>query len=351
MNMTFGAAHGAGLRGGACNWQENEHMNMTYSNRASGLGRLLLVLILVVMSLGACSEEPQAPLRVGTNTWPGYEPAYLAREKGYFGEADVLLSEFGSATQTLRAFRNGTIEVAALTLDEVMPLIQDGIDLKIFLVADISNGGDVILARPDIESVADLKGHKIGVESGALGAYVLARALEVHGIPVDQVEPVYMLINESEQAFSAGTVDALVTFEPYRSRLLRTGALEIFSSREIPNEIVDVLVVRTEYAVANPEKLIAFSQAWLKAATFIVEQPQQAATIIGKRHGLSREETLKSMEGLTFPDARINAQMLAKGADNSLAVAARKLISVMFEHNLLMGRVTVDDALTDAYIR
>jgi len=331
--------------------EDIEHMIMKYPDGVHGLGRLMLVMGLLVLSLGACSEQPQDPLRVGTNTWPGYEPAYLARDLGYFEEAEVRLNEFDSATQTLRAFRNGTIEVAALTLDETAPLILDGIDLKIFLVADISGGGDAILARPGIQNIADLKGHKIGVESSALGAYVVARAMEIHGVPKGEVELVYMTINESEQAFSAGSIDALVTFEPYRSRLLRTGAVEIFSSREIPDEIVDVLVVRTEYADANPEKLTAFAQAWLKAAKFIVEQPQKAAEIISKRHGLSPAETLKSFEGLTFPDATMNGQMLAKDTDNGLAATARKLVSVMVEHNLLMDHVAVDEVLTDIYIR
>ena len=107
------------------------------------------------------------PLAVGTNVWPGYEPLYLARNLGYYNDS-IRLVEYSSATEVLRAIRNKLIDVATLTLDEVLLLRQSGVDVRSVLVTDISNGGDVIVARPGIETLADLKGRKVGVESTAL---------------------------------------------------------------------------------------------------------------------------------------------------------------------------------------
>lgn len=64
-----------------------------------------------------------APLRIGTLVWPGYEPLYLARERGYLDPKSVRLVEYPSNSEVTRAFRNRAIEAAALTFDEVHPLL------------------------------------------------------------------------------------------------------------------------------------------------------------------------------------------------------------------------------------
>ncbi|MBL4748759.1 MAG: ABC transporter substrate-binding protein [Magnetovibrio sp.] len=309
----------------------------------------MLLIVFLTVTLGACSEEPQPPMHVGTNVWPGYEPAYLAKILGYYSEKDIRLSQFQSATESIRAFRNGAIDVVALTLDETLLLIQDGIDVQVFLVADISDGGDVIIANPKFKKMKDLKGHKIGVESSALGGYVLARALEINGMQFEDIEQVYLTIDESEQAYLAGDVDAVVTFEPYRSRLLREGANEVFSSREMPNEIVDVLVVRKAYAVKNYKKLALLSSGWFKAVDLIKNQPERAAKLIGKRLSLSPEEVTSSFEGIILPNAEMSASLLMKNTPISLIEGALKLERVLGELGLLKAHVPLNDVFTNAY--
>ncbi len=315
------------------------------------LPRSFFLAVLLVISLGACSEEPQNPIRVGTNVWPGYEPAYLAQDLGYFDSKQVKLSQFQSASESIRAFRNNAIDIVALTLDEALLLIQDGLDLKIILVSDISDGGDVIMAVSDIKTVSDLKGRRVGVESSALGAYVLARALEIHNVPFQDVELVHLTVDASEQAFQKGTIDAVVSFEPYRSRLKREGAVEIFSSREMPNEIVDILVVRSEFADQNAENISTFIKSWFKAVRYIKEQPLKASILIGKRLSLTPEEARRSFEGLILPDGPMNANLLSKGTPISLIESAGKLEKVLLKHKLLNTRISLEGVFTDKYVR
>ena len=208
------------------------------------LGIRVLLLIAILANVG-CSGEPQLPFRVGTNVWPGYEPLYLAREQGlYPPSAGLRLVEYTSASEVIQAFRNGTIDAAALTLDEVLLLAETTPDLGIVLVLDISHGADVILAQPAISSLRDLKGKRVGLESTALGAYVLTRALQTAGMRQDDVRKISLEVDEHEQAFKKGRVDAVVTFEPVRTRLMASGARQLFDSSMLPGEIVDVLVVR-----------------------------------------------------------------------------------------------------------
>lgn len=95
------------------------------------VGRILraLALIGVAATAWGCTPADDTPIVVGTNIWLGYEPAYLAETKGLYGDHDVDLRQFSSATEVLRAFRNEAVDIAALTLDEALSLARSGVPI------------------------------------------------------------------------------------------------------------------------------------------------------------------------------------------------------------------------------
>ena len=185
---------------------------------------LVLVAIFIINSenfsrvgLPLGMEVPVAPLKIGTSVWPGYEPLFLARDLGYYENSPVRLVEYTSATQVIRAYRNSAIQAAVLTLDEVLLLVEDGLDPRVVLVMDISHGGDVIIAKPEIKSLSEIRGHKVGVENTALGGYFLTRALETVGLKSSDVGIIFSEVDEHETMFLKGDFDAVVTFTSHPS--------------------------------------------------------------------------------------------------------------------------------------
>ncbi len=300
-----------------------------------------LLLLCGIVPLAGCQRSSPPPLRLGTNVWPGYEPLYLARELGLWQEESVRLVEYPSASEVIRAFRNQNLEAAALTLDEALYLRQNGSDVVIFLVTDISNGGDAIVAQSGINAMADLKGRRVAVESGALGAYLISRALEINGMTIGDIAIVPLEVSAHEEAFLAGEVDAAVTFDPVRTRLLADGGHEIFSSRQLPGEIIDVLVVHRRCLDEYRPQLRALVAGWFDALGVLAEQPQRAAGIIGRRLKLPGAEVLSSYKGLRLPSRQENLQLLGRQA--TIATAIDRLAKVMVAHQLL-ARVPEDTA-------
>ena len=300
----------------------------------------LVVVLFGMVSLSACDDAPGTALRIGTNVWPGYEPIYLARDLGYVDDRTFVLRQFPSATDSIRAFRNGVIDIAALTLDEALLLVENGHDIRVILVADISEGADVIVGHSRFNRLTDMRNQRVGVESNALGTFVLTRALQKNGMTLSDIQPVYLTLDESEKAFAEGRIDGVVTFEPYRTRLLREGAKELFTSKEIPGEIVDVFVVRQSLLKSRHDAITAFTTAWFKALTYLKTKPVEAAKLLAQRLKLEPAEVSASFDGLVLPDMADNRRMLG-GGKNGLGPAAERLAKVMTEAKLLAGAVSV----------
>lgn len=304
----------------------------------------------ISLQIGACSPSEAPALRLGTNVWPGYEPLYLADQLGYYPHNSVDLVEYLSASEVIRAFRNESIEAAAVTLDEALLLLEHDIPIKLVLVTDVSVGGDVILAKSGIEQVGDLAGKRIGVEGGALGAYVLSRALDLHGVALDALNVVQLEVSEHEAAYENDTVDAVVTFEPVRSRLLAAGAKEIFSSRDIPGEIVDVIVVHELHLRERAKQVAAVIDGWFRALDYLDQHPEDAAARMGGRLGMDPRQVMESYEGMTLPSRQEN-ELLLGGTSPTLLKTVERLQEMMVRKELLASSVPTDTLLTPTALR
>lgn len=264
----------------------------------------------LTLFFGGCDRGVKEPLRIATNVWPGYEPLYLARSMGQYDDGSVELVEMPSATEVMRAYRNRLVDGAGITLDEALVLAQTHDDFAIIAVMDYSNGADVILGRPPVTAMKDLCGKKIGVENTALGSFFLSRALQVAGVPCGTVTPVHMLVDEHEQAYREGKVDAVVTFEPVRTLLLKAGAVTLFDSSMIPGEILDVLIVRKQVIREKPESVRRLLHGWFAALERIEKQSDAAMAAMAVRLGISPDETAASYGGLLLPDPVENRKAL-----------------------------------------
>lgn len=297
----------------------------------------------------SCTQKPSEPLRIGTNVWPGYEPLYLARSLKYFDNTSVRLVEFPSSSEVLRAFRNSAIEGAALTLDEALLLVQSEMDLCLILVMDISHGAVVIIGKTEIASLRDIKGKRIGVENSAVGAYILSRSLEIAGLKINEIKIVPIESAEHERAFKEGKVDAVVTFEPFRTRLLNAGAHKLFDSSRIPGEIVDVLVIRRDYIDKNPQEVRKLLKSWFHELNYMEENLGDTAQRMTGRLRIKPDEIIASFQGLRLPDLNENRKLL--GSRNPpLLKTAKHLAEVMEEQNLLFKKIEVNPIFNNRLI-
>jgi NitT/TauT family transport system substrate-binding protein len=303
-----------------------------------------LACVALLLPLLGCMRAPEPALRIGTNVWIGSEPLYLARDLGRLDSGKVQLVEYPSASEVLRAFRNQAIDGMVISLDELFGLAADGLQPRIVLVVDVSNGADAVVARAGMRTMRDLQGRSVAVESGALGAFVLSRALALNGMQASDVNVMHLESNEHPGAFEKGQVDAAVTFDPYRTQLLGAGARTVFDSRQMPGEIVDLVAVRNTVLEQHPSEVQALLSGWFAALAYMKREPADAAQRMGVRQQTSGAQFLEAQKGLRIPSREENVAMIG-GPRPELAVTGRRLMALMVEAKLLRANLDIESLL------
>lgn len=310
----------------------------------------LALLTTSVIVLTSCVGEPIYPLRVALPKWAGTANFYLAEKLDYYGDIPVRLLEYPSGALMFQAFQNGELEVLCATMSEALRLAENDPTARVVLVLDSSHGADALLAKPSISSLDRLKGQRIGVEITPLGAYMLNRVLEQVGLSPKDVKIVPLETLDQEEAYQKGKVDALVTYDPNRSRLVAGGAKQLFDSSQIPGEIVDILIVRTDTLNSHQKSLETLVEGWFRAGRYAQDYPQEAARLVAATQDLTPEQYLESLQGIQFPDLNRNQQMLSK-ADPILVRVAQRMSEIMKQQNLLKQPIDPNTLFSDQLIK
>lgn len=276
------------------------------------LNRLLqIVLVLIfIISVTACEGE-KPPVRVATHVWPGYEFLHLGRQLGYLPEQSVSLIHTGSATQSIALLHDNQADAATLTLDEVLLARSQGLDLTIILIMDISVGADQLITREKIDSLQQLKGKKLALEQTAVGRLLLAKASEQAGMTLQDFELIPATIDQHVALWREGKVDAIVTYEPATTQILRQGGHIIFDSSQVPETIVDVLAVRTDLIEDHSTMLHQLVSGFFKAQKHFLTNPQDASYRMSDRLNVPSREVMYLYQGLELPSIEHNKKLLS----------------------------------------
>jgi len=307
---------------------------------------------MLVMLLASCKKSPSElrPIRIGFSKWPSFELAYLARDLGYLEGVSVVLVDTQSTAEENRAYRAGLLDVIATTNEFAIENMAYGADDQIVFVIDESAGADALVAGEAIKTLEDLKGKRIGIDASAIGLHMLRRALKKANLTEDDIVVVAIDHRLHSEYLAAGKVEALVTWEPELSRAHREGAHTLFSSKEIPGEIVDVLLTKKALVEARASDLRSFVDAWYKAKVYLETHPDDAARRVAAREGLTPEEYLQSLRGIRIMGRADNQRLLgAQGAE--LLSKLNDLSIVMLDLHLLPRAPMFSETVTDVLVR
>ena len=312
------------------------------------------VLIWLVLSLAGLAH---AEIKVGVSDWTGWVAWYVAEDQGYFKKygADVKLVWFANYSDSIAALSTGQLDANSQAWSDTLGPLAKGIPLKVVLVNDNSAGNDAVMAGPAIKSFAQLRGHKVALEQYSISHFVLYTALARNGLAPRDVTVVNLSAGDAAAAFMSGRVDAAVVWNPWISQIEKSGkGRPLFTSREMPGLIPDLLVAQAKSIQAKRTGFIAMIRAWFDTVAFIRAQPDRAVAIMSKIVSLSPQQYRVFLPGTRFFDAAANEEAFdpknSKGLVNvAPAIAAFLLANKLIDGNPDAGQA-LDRSLLDAAV-
>jgi len=253
-------------------------------------------------------------------------------------------------TDSIRLIEQGKVDAAGLTLDEVLRIRESGVALAVILICDVSAGADMLLAKPGIHSLTELKGKRIGVEDGALGALMKYEILQAAGLKASEVQFVPLTTERQVEAWHHNQIDATITYEPTASHIQQEGGKPIFDSRQAPDLIYDVIAVHPNALdEAHADALRHLVAAHLKALAHINSNPDDAAYRMARHFGLAAEQVMTTFKGLLLPDLDSNYRIL-KGTPPPLLKSATVVAEVIGKAGVLHHPADLHEIIRAEYL-
>lgn len=131
----------------------------------------------------------------------------------------VSWTEFPSGPPLLEALNVGAIDFGVA--GETPPIFAQAAGAPLVYLAydPPAPQGEAILIPKDskLTSVAELKGKKVAINKGSNVHYLLVQALEKAGLKYTDIQTVFLSPSDALAAFTRGSVDAWVIWDPYEA--------------------------------------------------------------------------------------------------------------------------------------
>ncbi|HJQ25460.1 MAG TPA: ABC transporter substrate-binding protein [Blastocatellia bacterium] len=270
----------------------------------------MAVLVCLVWLVG-CRRPATAGLptvKVAINTWPGLGPYYVAKAKGFDKEEGVQLDVIMNEDTVGRhsSLAAGEVDMVGITLDSVVIARSRGVPMTVVGQSDFSFGGDGIIAKEGIQTVADLKGKRVACAEGLPSHFFLLLVLRKQGLGPQDIT--FVPADDGSQAaqlFTSGRVDAAVTWDPWISKAgSLTGGHVLITTRETPGMLLGIVAANSELLPQRKDQIVRAQRAWLKAVNFCLAQPDEAAQIMAREFNVPADDFKRMAGGAKLADLK-----------------------------------------------
>ena len=277
--------------------------------------RITCIVLLAVAALPLAVRA--APLKIAYSDWPGWVAWEVANQKGWLKDAGVdvefLWFEYGPS---MDAFTAGKADAVMVTNGDSLVTGANGAKNIVIMLTDYSNGNDMIVAKPGIKSLAELKGKKIGLEVGLVEHLMLLNALKKIGMTESDVTIVNTPTNQTPQVLASGQVDAIAAWQPNAGQALKAvaGSTAIYTSADVPGLIYDTIVVSPQSLAQHRADWVKLVSVWDKTLAYINDPATKddALKIMAARTGSTPADYAAFIGGTHFLTLADGAKIIAK---------------------------------------
>jgi NitT/TauT family transport system substrate-binding protein len=291
------------------------------------------------------------PLKVAYSDWPGFTLIEVAKQKGWFKEAglEVELLWF-DYLPSIDAFAAGKVDAVTVVAADALVTGATGAKSKFIAILDYSNGNDMIIGKPGINSIQDLKGKKVGLELTLVEHLLLLKALEKNGMKQSDVELVNAATNETPQVLTSGQVSAVGAWYPVSGQALKAvpGSKPLFTSADAPGLIYDVLAVNPASYAKRKADWDKYVKIYYRCVDFVLDPAtrDEAVTIMAAKVGVAPDAYKANLPGTKLLTIAEALKVVQKG-DGLDSIYGSLEVANKFN---LDNKVYKDSQSADAYV-
>lgn len=271
-------------------------MFLTTLRATRSLYKFITISSVMLFSLSAQASESKQ-ITFGLSSWIGFAPLYIASAKHYFGDYDVKFINMESGINA--ALLSGDIDMADLSLNQIIGDNLKGHKVKVFLPIDYSYGADAIVARIGISDVKQLHGLTIPLNTTSYSELLLSYALSSKGMSLNSVTTKDVPASDVPSILLSGHAKAGVTWSPHVEAIIANPNFHIlFSSKEVPGLISDSMCAQYSWLKSHPQAARAIITGMLRGEAYIERHPRLAFKIVGSSLGISPSSAQYQYKGV-----------------------------------------------------
>jgi sulfonate transport system substrate-binding protein len=261
-------------------------------------------------------STPAKTLRIG---YQKYGPLVLVKARGTLEKRlanqgiTVSWLEFPAGPQLLEGLNAGAVDFG--TAGETPPIFAQAAGVDFVYVGNeppAPTSEAIVVPRDSpIKTVADLRGKKVALNKGSNVHYLLVRGLKQAGLEYADIRPVYLAPADARAAFTQGSVDAWVIWDPFLAAIERqAGARVIADGRGLVDNTQFYLASR-RFAAAQPQLVRAVLQDLAQADAWAKSDPAAVARQLAPLVGLDASIVELAARRAAYGATPVTAKVLA----------------------------------------
>jgi taurine transport system substrate-binding protein len=319
----------------------------------------IVAIAAATLALAGCSVDHAADqagkptIRIGYQSFPSGD--LVVKNSRWLEEAlpnyNIKWTKFDSGADVNTAFIAKELDFGALGSSPVARGLSAPLNIpyKVAFVLDVAGDNEALVARTGsgVNTIADLRGKRIGTPFASTAHYSLLAALSQNGLSASDVQLVDLQPQAILAAWDRGDIDAAYSWLPSLDQLRKSGK-DLITSRQLAKDgkpTLDLGTVSDEFADAHPDVVDVWRQQEARALKLIHEDPAAAAKAVAAEIGLSPDEVAGQLkEGVYLTPHQVASPewLGAEGKPGNIAVNLQSASQFLADQKQIPSAASLD---------
>ncbi|MHC1681955.1 MAG: ABC transporter substrate-binding protein [Clostridiaceae bacterium] len=320
--------------------------------KVATLGLLFTVLLGLTTGCSKSEEKTETAKSKDIVVHYGYQPGHsqivVAQAKGWLDEEfskdgiTIQLDKFASGPPMIEAFTAGGVQIGQVGDQPSLQAQANGAKVKAIGVYDVSSKTNQLLATKEsgVNSIADLKGKKVGVTIGSVGHQLLYILLDSAGLKPSDIQILNLQPADIKSSLASKNIDAAVTWDPIATQIIDDGIAKLITDGEKYKLGVNVIIANSDFLKEHGDIAERLLKVLDKSQKWIDENKDEALQIVSKDSGFS-VDVLKPKFDKTNRNIRFSDEAVK---------SVKETAKYLYDNKIIKKEVNVDELIDKTYL-